>query len=89
MSAPRFQVGDKVVLTHADHANMATVPRLVLGRVYCVGKVTLSTPSALFPHAHQRLHLCGVRLRKTMRKPDYGLPFAAFRLVGGHAKEAA
>ncbi len=84
-----FQVSDKVVLAHADHATMATVPKLVPGRVYCVSKVTASKPSKIFPGVHQRVHLCGVRLSKRMRNPDYGLPFAAFRHVGDRAEEAA
>ncbi len=88
MKVGPFQAGDKVVLAHADRASMSTVPRLVPGRVYCISAVFLSEPTPLFP-AHQRVHLCGVRLSRRMRRPHYGLPFSAFRRVGDQAKEEA
>ena len=89
MKAGPFQVSDKVVLAHPDHATMSTVPRLVPGRVYCISAVSLSRPSELFPGVHQRVHLCGVWLGRGIPDRNYGLPFSAFRRVGDPAKEAA
>ena len=70
-----FEIGDKVTLHPERTEWVATVPKLVPGRVYCVERVN-------FAYGNFWLRLVGVREHKLKCHDDRGVIPQAFRAVG-------
>lgn len=73
----RFKVGDKVVVRPEDSDGEMdrTIPKLVLGRVYCVERVNVIDNS-------QWIRLVGVRENRRKCLSDRGVFHLVFQLVG-------